>query len=264
MMVLTSAGQVIFSLTPLFQRHPHYLAVAQTVFEPEMQHMFRVTWMDDKGQQQINRGYRVQFSNALGPYKGGLRFHPSVDLSVVKFLAFEQVFKNALTGLPIGGGKGGSDFDPKGKSEVEIMRFCQAFMMGLQHYVGPNRDVPAGDIGVGARELGYMYGMYKRLTGEYNGVLTGKDVKWGGSLLRPEATGYGVVYFAQHLLGGAGKSIEGLACIVSGSGNVSTFCAQKLIAKGAKVPLNFRLRAPPPRSPWLCLPLTLVVSDARR
>lgn len=194
--------------------------------------------MDDSGKQQVNRGYRVQFSSALGPYKGGLRFHPTVNLSIVKFLGFEQIFKNALTGLPIGGGKGGSDFDPKGKSDAEILRFCQSFVTSLAEYIGPDQDVPAGDIGVGSREIGFMYGQYKRLTRRFEGAFTGKDPKWGGSLLRPEATGYGVVYFAQEMLKdreGEGATMAGKRCVISGAGNVAQNCCAKLIALGATV-----------------------------
>lgn len=210
-------------------------AILERLVEPDRIFTFRVCWEDDKGQIQVNRGYRVQFNNALGPYKGGLRFHPSVNLSILKFLAFEQVFKNALTGLPMGGGKGGSDFDPKGKSDREVLRFCQAFMTELARYIGPDRDVPAGDIGVGAREIGYLYGQYKRLQDESRAVITGKGVGYGGSVLRAEATGYGAVHFAQAMFRRQGQSLEGKKCSVSGSGNVALFAAERLIAVGAKV-----------------------------
>jgi glutamate dehydrogenase (NADP+) len=203
--------------------------------EPERVIMFRVPWFDDKGQIQINRGYRIEMSSAIGPYKGGLRFHPSVNLGILKFLAFEQVFKNALTTLPMGGGKGGSDFDPKGKSDNEVMRFCQSFMTELQRHIGPDTDVPAGDIGVGGREIGFMYGQYKRLRNEFTGVLTGKGLNWGGSLIRPEATGYGCVYFVQEMLKTKGDSLKGKICAVSGSGNVAQYTVEKLQQLGAKV-----------------------------
>ncbi len=197
--------------------------------------MFRVPWMDDQGEVHVNRGFRIEMNSAIGPYKGGLRFHPSVNLSILKFLAFEQVFKNALTTLPMGGGKGGSDFDPKGKSDNEVMRFCQSFMCELFRHIGPNTDVPAGDIGVGAREIGYLFGMYKRLCNEFTGVLTGKSLNWGGSLIRPEATGYGSVYFAAEMLATQNDSLEGKVCLVSGSGNVAQFTAEKLLELGGKV-----------------------------
>jgi len=203
--------------------------------EPERVVMFRVTWTDDNGEIHINRGYRIQMNSAIGPYKGGLRFHPSVNLSILKFLAFEQVFKNSLTTLPIGGGKGGSNFDPKGKSDAEVMRFCQAFMTELYRHIGPDTDVPAGDIGVGAREIGYLFGQYKKIRNEFTGVLTGKGLNWGGSLIRPEATGYGAVYFAQEMLKTKKKSIKGKVCTISGSGNVAQYTAEKLIQLGAKV-----------------------------
>src|SRR5213594_4103840 len=195
---------------------------------------FRVPWIDDKGQIQVNRGFRVQMNSALGPYKGGLRFHPTVSASIIKFLAFEQVFKNSLTTLPMGGGKGGADFDPKGKSDTEVMRFCQSFMTELFRHVGPHTDVPAGDIGVGGREIGYLFGQYKRLANEFTGVLTGKGLHWGGSLIRPEATGYGCVYFAHEMLKARGRALEGKTCLVSGSGNVSQYTVEKLIGMGAK------------------------------
>ena len=203
--------------------------------EPERVISFRVCWVDDNGEIQVNRGYRIQMNSAIGPYKGGLRFHPTVDMSILKFLAFEQVFKNSLTTLPMGGGKGGSDFDPKGKSENEIMRFCQAFMAELFRHIGPNTDVPAGDIGVGGREIGYLYGMYKKLNNEFTGVLTGKGVTWGGSLIRPEATGYGTVYFAQNMLGLKNESFKDKNVVISGSGNVAQYAAEKSISLGAKV-----------------------------
>jgi glutamate dehydrogenase (NADP+) len=203
--------------------------------EPERVIMFRVPWVDDSGQVQVNRGYRIEMNSAIGPYKGGLRFHPSVNLGILKFLAFEQVFKNSLTTIPMGGGKGGSDFDPKGKSDNEVMRFCQSFMTELFRHIGPRTDVPAGDIGVGGREIGYMFGQYKRLANEFSGVLTGKGLDYGGSLIRPEATGYGCVYFAQEMLSTRGDSFSGKTCIVSGSGNVAQFTVEKLNQLGAKV-----------------------------
>tara|TARA_B110000438_G_scaffold29158_1_gene28254 strand:+ start:11016 stop:12356 length:1341 start_codon:yes stop_codon:yes gene_type:complete len=203
--------------------------------EPERVLMFRVNWVDDSGEIRVNRGYRVQMNSAIGPYKGGLRFHPSVNLSILKFLAFEQVFKNSLTTLPMGGGKGGSDFDPKGKSDGEIMRFCQSFMTELFRYIGPNTDIPAGDIGVGSREIGYMFGQYKKLKKEFTGVLTGKGLSWGGSLIRPEATGYGTVYFAENMLNHVKNSVKGKTVVISGSGNVAQFAAEKCIQLSAKV-----------------------------
>ncbi len=231
-----AAEEVLECLRPLFQQSPHYLdhSIIERIVEPERQIMFRVCWADDDGKVQVNKGYRVQFNSALGPYKGGLRFHPSVTSGTIKFLGFEQIFKNALTGLPIGGGKGGSDFNPKGKSDAEIMRFCQAFMNELHRHIGPTTDVPAGDIGVGAREIGYMYGQYKRLTGRYEGILTGKGLNWGGSIGRKEATGYGAVYFAQNMLEARGESIEGKTCLVSGAGNVAIYTIEKLYELGAK------------------------------
>eukprot|EP00163_Fabomonas_tropica_P015225 TRINITY_DN277_c0_g1_i2.p1 TRINITY_DN277_c0_g1~~TRINITY_DN277_c0_g1_i2.p1 ORF type:complete len:402 (-),score=79.01 TRINITY_DN277_c0_g1_i2:244-1449(-) len=207
------------------------------LIEPERAVQFRVAWTDDKGVEQVNRGFRVQFNQAIGPYKGGLRFHPSVNLSIIKFLGFEQVFKNSLTTLPLGGGKGGSDFDPKGKSDREVMAFCQAFMTELSRHIGPDRDVPAGDVGVGGREIGYLFGQYKRLTAQFSGVLTGKSPGWGGSLIRPEATGYGVVYFAQNILEAKGQSMEGVKVLVSGSGNVAQYALEKLLDVGA-IPLT--------------------------
>ncbi len=225
------------SIEPVLERNPEYrqAKILERLVEPERVIMFRVPWLDDRGMIQINRGFRVEMNSAIGPYKGGLRFHPSVNLGILKFLAFEQVFKNSLTTLPMGGGKGGSDFDPKGKSDNEVMRFCQSFMCELFRHIGPNTDVPAGDIGVGAREIGYLFGMYKRLANEFTGVLTGKSLNWGGSLIRPEATGYGVVYFAAEMLSTRNKSLKDQMCLVSGSGNVAQFTTQKLIEFGAKV-----------------------------
>ena len=229
--------EVFMSLGPFLAKNPKYTQqnLLERIVEPERVIMFRVTWVDDKGQVQVNRGYRIQMSSAIGPYKGGLRFHPTVDLGVLKFLAFEQVFKNALTTLPMGGGKGGSDFDPKGKSDAEVMRFCQAFMNELYRHIGPNTDVPAGDIGVGGREIGYLFGQYKRLRNRYDaGVLTGKGLGFGGSLARTEATGYGTVLFAQSMLGTKGDSLEGKTVAVSGSGNVAIYAVEKLQALGGK------------------------------
>jgi glutamate dehydrogenase (NADP+) len=229
--------EVVDSVKPVLDRNPQYRenGILERLVEPERVVMFQVPWVDDEGQVQVNRGYRIQMSSVIGPYKGGLRFHPSVNLSILKFLAFEQVFKNALTTLAMGGGKGGSDFDPKGKSDNEVMRFCQSFMMELFRYIGPNTDVPAGDIGVGAREIGYLFGMYRKLANEFTGVLTGKSLGWGGSLIRPEATGYGCVYFASEMLAVRNQTLEGKACLVSGSGNVAQFTVEKLIEMGAKV-----------------------------
>lgn len=232
---LQAVRGVVLSVEPVFEKHPEYLKALRVVCEPERQIIFRVPWLDDAGNWRVNRGFRVQFSSVLGPYKGGLRLHPSVNLSVIKFLGFEQIFKNALTTLPLGGGKGGSDFDPKGKSEAEIMRFCQSFMTELQRHIGAGVDVPAGDIGVGGREIGYLFGQYKRIADRWEGVLTGKAAGWGGSFIRPEATGYGAVYMAEKLLADRGDSLEGASALVSGSGNVAQFCAELLIAKGAKV-----------------------------
>ena len=228
--------EVLNSLEPLFQKDPKYQqnAILERLVEPERQLMFRVAWTDDKGRIQVNRGYRIQFNSAIGPYKGGLRFHPSVNLSILKFLGFEQIFKNSLSGLSIGGAKGGSDFDPKGKSNAEVMRFCQAFMTELYRHIGETIDVPAGDIGVGGREIGYLFGQYKRLTGSFEGVLTGKGLRWGGSLARKEATGYGNVYFASNMLKARKKKIEGATCAVSGSGNVAIYTVEKLQQLGAK------------------------------
>jgi len=229
--------EVIESVHPVLDRYPEFrkAAILERITEPERVVMFRVPWMDDQGQIHVNRGYRIGMNSAIGPYKGGLRFHPSVTLSILKFLAFEQVFKNALTTLAMGGGKGGSDFDPKGKSDNEVMRFCQAFMSELYRHIGPNTDVPAGDIGVGAREIGFLFGMYKKLKNEFTGVLTGKSLGWGGSLIRPEATGYGTIYFAAEMLATKNDTFEGKKCLVSGSGNVAQFAAEKIIELGGKV-----------------------------
>ena len=228
--------EVLSTIKPLLERNPKYQKnnIIQRVIEPERQILFRVAWLDDRGNVHVNKGYRIQFNSALGPYKGGLRFHPNVTAGTIKFLGFEQIFKNSLTGLAIGGAKGGSNFDPKGKSDAEIMRFCQSFMTELFRHVGDTIDVPAGDIGVGGREIGYLYGQYKRLTGKYEGVLTGKGLNWGGSLVRTEATGYGAVYFAQNMLAERGDSLEGKVCTVSGSGNVSIYTVEKLYQVGAK------------------------------
>jgi len=234
---LQAFEEVLQSLTPVFKKDERYLAVMETIAEPERVITFRVPWIDDKGVQRVNRGFRVQFSSALGPYKGGLRLHPTVNLGVIKFLGFEQIFKNALTGLPMGGGKGGSDFDPKGKSDNEILQFCTSFMTSLYRHIGANCDVPAGDIGVGGREIGYLYGQYKRLTGQFEGVLTGKNTRWGGSLIRPEATGYGAVYFAQNWCEDNNVPMKGARCVVSGSGNVAQYTIEKLLHLGA-VPLT--------------------------
>lgn len=229
--VLESLRVVIEKNEDTYRRN----ALLERLTTPERAIMFRVPWVDDKGQVQVNNGYRVQFNSAIGPYKGGLRFHPSVNMSIIKFLGFEQIFKNSLTGLPIGGGKGGSDFDPKGKSEMEIMRFCQSFMTALYRVIGPNTDVPAGDIGVGGREIGYMFGQYKRITGQYEGVLTGKGLSFGGSLARTEATGYGLVYLVEEMLKNHANSLEGKTIAVSGSGNVATYAIEKAFQLGAKV-----------------------------
>ncbi len=228
--------EVFESLRPVLERHPEYreAKILERITEPERVLMFRVPWFDDKRNVQVNRGFRIQMNSAIGPYKGGLRFHPSVNLGILKFLAFEQVFKNSLTTLPMGGGKGGSDFDPKGKSDNEVMRFCQSFMTELQRHIGPDTDVPAGDIGVGGREIGYLFGQYKRLRNEFTGVLTGKGLAWGGSLIRPEATGYGCVYFASEMLKTRRDKLEGKVCLVSGSGNVSQYTVEKLLDLGAK------------------------------
>ena len=232
-----AVSEVIESVKPVLDQNPIYrqAKIPERLVEPERVIMFRIPWADDQGNVQVNRGFRIEMNSALGPYKGGLRFHPSVNLGILKFLAFEQVFKNALTTLPMGGGKGGSDFDPKGKSDNEVMRFCQSFMSELFRHIGPDTDVPAGDIGVGAREIGYMFGMYKKLRNEFTGVLTGKGLNWGGSLIRPEATGYGSVYFAAEMLSTRNETLEGKTCIVSGSGNVAQFTMEKLIELGGKV-----------------------------
>lgn len=227
--------EVLESLEPVLEANPEYISVVERVVEPERLIHFRVPWVDDSDVVQVNRGFRIQFNGAIGPYKGGLRFHPSVNASILKFLAFEQIFKNSLTGLPMGGGKGGSDFDPKGKSDGEVMRFCQSFMMELWRHIGQDCDVPAGDIGVGGREIGYMFGMYKRLQNEFQGgVLTGKGLSYGGSLIRPEATGYGLVYFAREMLAAKGKSFEGATVSISGSGNVAQFACEKVLDLGGK------------------------------
>jgi len=229
--------EVLESIAPVLEKHPEYRAtkIAERIVEPERQILFRVPWQDDKGEVHVNRGFRIEFNSAIGPYKGGLRFHPSVYLGIIKFLGFEQVFKNSLTSLAMGGGKGGSDFDPKGKSDTEVMRFCQSFMSELFRHIGPDTDVPAGDIGVGGREIGYLYGMYKKLRNEFTGVLTGKGLDWGGSLARTEATGYGLIYFLLEMLKDAGKSIKGSTVVSSGSGNVSIYAVQKCQQLGAKV-----------------------------
>ncbi len=229
--------EVLESVKPVLDRNPEYRkqAVLDRITEPERVIMFRVPWMDDNSQVHINRGFRVEMNSAIGPYKGGLRFHPSVNLGIIKFLAFEQVFKNSLTTLAMGGGKGGSDFNPKGKSDEEVMRFCQSFMAELFRHIGPNTDVPAGDIGVGAREIGYLFGMYKKLRNEFTGVLTGKSLGWGGSLIRPEATGYGAVYFALEMLATRRQTIEDKVCLVSGSGNVAQYTMEKIVAEGGRV-----------------------------
>jgi glutamate dehydrogenase (NADP+) len=229
--------EVVESVMPVVKDVPAYqhAKILERLVEPERSISFRVAWVDDQGEVQVNRAFRIEMSSTLGPYKGGLRFHPSVDLGILKFLAFEQVFKNSLTSLPIGGGKGGSDFDPKGKSDMEVMRFCQAFMSELFRHIGPRTDVPAGDIGVGGREIGYLFGQYKKLANEFTGILTGKGLNWGGSLIRPEATGYGAVYFAQEMLATAGEGFKGKNVCVSGSGNVAQFTAQKVTELGGKV-----------------------------
>lgn len=233
---LQAVNEVFESLEPVIKKHKKYedARILERIVEPERQIMFRVPWQDDKGKIHVNRGYRIEFNSAIGPYKGGLRFHPSVNISILKFLGFEQVFKNSLTTLPMGGGKGGSDFDPKGKSDNEVMRFCQSFMTELSRHIGPDTDVPAGDIGVGGREIGFLFGQYKRLRNEFTGVLTGKGLKWGGSLIRPEATGYGAVYFADEMLKTRSESFMGKVCTVSGSGNVAQYTVEKLLHLGAK------------------------------
>jgi glutamate dehydrogenase (NADP+) len=229
--------EVAESLVTVLDKHPEYRSakILERIIEPERMFMFRVPWVDDQGSVQINRGFRVEMNSSIGPYKGGLRFHPSVNLGILKFLAFEQVFKNSLTTLPMGGGKGGSDFDPKGKSDNEVMRFCQSFMTELFRHIGQNTDIPAGDIGVGGREIGFLFGQYKRLANEFTGVLTGKGLNWGGSLIRPEATGYGAVYFAAEMLATRNETLQGKRCLVSGSGNVAQYATEKLIEMGARV-----------------------------
>ncbi|PIA18646.1 NADP-specific glutamate dehydrogenase [Coemansia reversa NRRL 1564] len=235
---LQAVDEVFESLTPVFEKDPGYLEAFERLVEPERQIVFRVPWIDDKGVQQVNRGFRVQMSSALGPYKGGLRFHPTVNLSVIKFLAFEQTFKNSLTTLMMGAGKGGSDFQPRGRSDREVMAFCQSFMTELYRHIGADTDVPAGDINVGGREIGYLFGQYKRMANNFTGVLTGKDLRWGGSLIRPEATGYGCVYFAKNYLEHKGESLKGKRCVISGSGNVAQYTAEKLLQLGA-IPITF-------------------------
>ncbi len=234
---LQAVKEVFTTLVPVVEKRPDIVksGVIERIVEPERFIQFRVAWLDDNGNVQVNRGYRVQFNSAIGPYKGGLRFHPSVSPSVIKFLGFEQIFKNSLTGLPMGGGKGGSDFDPKGKSDAEIMRFCQAFMTELQKYIGPNEDIPAGDIGVGAREIGYLFGQYKRITADFSGVLTGKGLTYGGSLVRKQATGYGLCYFTRNMLQSRGDTFEGKTVAISGSGNVAIYACEKAQSLGAKV-----------------------------
>lgn len=233
---LQAVDEVLQSIYPALERNAEFrrLKIFERITEPERLITFRVTWLDDKGETQVNRGYRVQMNSAIGPYKGGLRFHPTVTPSVLKFLAFEQTFKNALTGIPMGGGKGGSDFDPKGKSENEIMKFCQAFMGELARHIDNRTDVPAGDIGVGGREIGYLYGAYKKIKNEFTGVLTGKGIGWGGSLIRTEATGYGIIYFAENMLHSRGSAIKGKICLVSGSGNVAQYAIEKIIQQGGR------------------------------
>ncbi len=233
---LQAVQEVLHSLQPVLDKNPQYerFKILERLVEPERTVSFRVQWVDDNGQVQVNKGFRIQYNSAIGPYKGGLRFHPSVNQGILKFLGFEQIFKNSLTGLAIGGAKGGADFDPKGKSDMEVMRFCQAFMSELFHHIGATVDVPAGDIGVGGREVSYLYGQYKRLTHSYEGVLTGKNLLFGGSLVRTEATGYGAVYFAQSMLDARGKSLEDRTCVVSGAGNVAIYCCEKLYQVGAK------------------------------
>ena len=234
---LQAVTEVAESLIPYIEKHPDYRnnKILERIVEPERVIIFRVPWLNDNGEAEVNRGFRIQMNSAIGPYKGGLRFHPSVTLSVLKFLAFEQVFKNSLTGLPMGGGKGGSDFDPKNRSDNEVMKFCQSFMTELYRHVGADIDIPAGDIGVGKREIGYLFGQYKRIKGEFSGVLTGKGYEWGGSLIRPEATGYGLVYFVEEILKARGDTLVGKKITISGSGNVAQYAAEKCIAKGAKV-----------------------------
>ncbi len=234
---LQAAEEVLVSLSPVIEKEPKYknAKILERIVEPERTIMFRVPWQDDKGQIHVNTGYRVEFNSAIGPYKGGLRFHPSVNLGILKFLGFEQIFKNSLTGLPMGGGKGGSDFDPKGKSDNEVMRFCQSFMSELFRHIGANTDVPAGDIGVGGREIGYMFGQYRKLKNVFEGVLTGKGLNWGGSLVRPEATGYGATYFAEEMIKTKGESFKGKKVLISGSGNVAQYACEKVTQLGGKV-----------------------------
>jgi len=233
---IQAVDEVVESIWPVMEKRPEYhkANILERIVEPERVIMFRVPWIDDAGNYQVNKGFRIEMNSALGPYKGGLRFHPSVNLGILKFLAFEQIFKNSLTTLMMGGGKGGSDFDPKGKSDNEVMKFCQSFMTELQRHIGPDTDVPAGDIGVGGREIGYLFGQYKRLRNEFTGVLTGKSLNWGGSLIRPEATGYGTVYFAANMLETRGETLEGKTCLVSGSGNVAQYTCEKLLDLGGK------------------------------
>ena len=235
-----AVSEVVESIMPVLDRNPEYrsASILERIVEPERVIMFRVPWTDDEGDVHVNRGFRIEMNSALGPYKGGLRFHPSVNLGILKFLAFEQVFKNALTSLPMGGGKGGSDFDPKGKTDMEVMRFCQSFMLELSRHIGPDTDIPAGDIGVGAREIGFLFGMYKRIRNEFTGVLTGKGLGWGGSLIRPEATGYGSVYFAAEMLNAKGETFDGTTSLVSGSGNVAQYTMEKLLELGS-TPITF-------------------------
>jgi len=234
---IQAVQEVAESIELVFEKYPEYrqFKVLERIIEPERVIIFRIPWMDDQSEIQVNRGFRIEMNSIIGPYKGGLRFHPSVNLGILKFLAFEQVFKNSLTTLPMGGGKGGSDFDPKGKSDNEVMRFCQSFMTELQRHIGPNTDVPAGDIGVGGREIGFLFGQYRRMKNEFTGVLTGKGINWGGSLIRPEATGYGAVYFAAEMLATRNETLEGKTCLVSGSGNVFQYTTEKLLELGAKV-----------------------------
>ena len=237
---IQAVQEVLSTIEPVLAANSKYKdhAILERIVEPERTILFRVPWIDDQGKVQVNRGYRVEFNSAIGPYKGGLRFHPSVNLGILKFLGFEQVFKNSLTTLPMGGGKGGSDFDPKGKSDNEVMRFCQSFMTELQRHIGADTDVPAGDIGVGGREIGYLFGQYKRIRNEFTGVLTGKSLNWGGSLIRPEATGYGCVYFAQNMLATRNDDLQGKVCLVSGSGNVAQYTVEKLSESGHDVRLQ--------------------------
>jgi len=235
--LLQAVREGVESIMPAMDRHPEYrrASILERLVEPERVILFRVPWVNDRGDVEVNRGFRVEFNSAIGPYKGGLRFHPSVNLGIIKFLGFEQIFKNALTTLPMGGGKGGSDFDPKGKSDMEVMRFCQSFMTELFRHIGADTDVPAGDIGVGGREIGYLFGQYKRIVNRFEGVLTGKGLNWGGSLMRPEATGYGQVYFASEMLRTRGQGLEGKRCVISGSGNVAQFAAEKVLELGGEV-----------------------------